>query len=118
MSCKTSTKGKRPGLCVCADGFAGGMRVCTCLCAQDVREITSFAAAGELGGEGGARKRGAGLARAEAVRWVSGLQKCFNFGTAARGSAPRRSTDYQRMVSEEGELLKAGPGPARAERRE
>lgn len=29
-----------------------------------------------------------------------------------------QSTNYQRMVSEEGELLKAGPGPARAERRE
>lgn len=54
----------------------------------------------------------------ELVRWVSELQKCFNFGTAAPGAAPRRPTNYEQVVSEERWLQKAGPEPARAELRE
>lgn len=64
------------------------MRVCTCVCAQDLREITSISAAGELGGERGS---GAGVLawRGELARWVSGMEKCFNLGTAASGAAHR-----------------------------
>lgn len=49
---------------------------------------------------------------------MSGMEKCFNLGTAASGAAPPRPTDYELVVSEEEELLKAGPDPARAERHE
>ena len=56
--------------------------------------------------------------RAKAARWESRLQKRFNLGTVAPGTAPRRPTNYERVVREEGELLKAEPEPERAERRE
>lgn len=56
--------------------------------------------------------------RAEAARWESRLQKRFNLGTVAPGAAPRRPTNYERVVREAGELLKAEPERERAERRE
>jgi hypothetical protein len=49
---------------------------------------------------------------------LAGLQKYFNWGAAAPGVAPQRPTNYQRVVSEEGQTPKARPEPARAERRE
>lgn len=45
------------------------MRVCTCVCAQGLREITSISAAGELGGERGS---GAGVLAWRAGSWRAG----------------------------------------------
>lgn len=98
-SCKSSTKGERPGSYVCAGGVRGRMRESARararVRAQDVREITSILAAWELGGE---REREHSV---ELVLWMSELQRCFNLGTAAPGAAPQRPTNYERVVSEE-----------------
>ena len=85
---------------------------------QDVREITSISAARSWA-ERGEREQEVSAWRARRqLDGCPGLQKCFHLGTAAAGAAPPRPTNYERVVSELGELLKARPEPARAERRE
>lgn len=95
------------------------MRVCARVCARRVCvKSHPFQLPGSWAERGDREQEYRPGARGEPARWVSGMEKCFNLGTAASGAAPPRPTDYELVVSEEEELLKAGPDPARAERHE
>lgn len=116
-ACKTSTKETSRLAHVCGRHWRGNARcacvqgyvhVCTCVCARRkcVKSIL-FSYPG-LDGERGVGAGGAGLWCAEAARWVSGLQKCFNWGLQPRAQLHCGPQITSEWLARRGELRKPG----------